>query len=163
MSTTSLKISKQNLKFSAAHFLIFDSTRAERLHGHNYQVQLEVFAEGSDQLSKQGFLIDFHDIKKISHALIQEWDEVVLLPGKNSEFKFSKQGNHLEVIFRDRSYRFPENEVVLLPIINTSVELLAQCLAEKLMTALRSKGVTDLVLQVEETLGQGAIYSTRPK
>nr|HPI41863.1 6-carboxytetrahydropterin synthase [Pseudobdellovibrionaceae bacterium] len=42
MSIFSLKLSKDEFKFSSAHFLIFNDHQAERLHGHNYQVEFEV-------------------------------------------------------------------------------------------------------------------------
>ena len=43
-----IEVDKEYLKFSAAHFLIFPDGSAERLHGHNYRVYVEVEAGDSD-------------------------------------------------------------------------------------------------------------------
>ena len=47
----SISIDKDYLKFSAAHFLIFPDGTAERLHGHNYRVFVEIDAALSDEPS----------------------------------------------------------------------------------------------------------------
>src|SRR5690242_4697931 len=45
MESWSIDIYKEYFKFSAAHFLIFPDGSAERLHGHNYRVYVEIAAE----------------------------------------------------------------------------------------------------------------------
>lgn len=155
---TTLQLYKENFKFSSAHFLIFDSQRAERLHGHNYQVFVDLtFAQGPNDL---GLLTDFNVFKKYIKAKLDEWDERVLLPHLQSEMKFeSAQYNSLKILkmtFRDRFYTFPENEVVLLPITNTSVEQLSKLLAQDFVLRFQSQGVSSIKVRVEETLGQSA-------
>ncbi len=44
--TFATRVEKEHLKFSAAHFLIFANGSAERLHGHNYRVAVELEAAG---------------------------------------------------------------------------------------------------------------------
>jgi len=62
---TTLHLYKQNFKFSSAHFLIFDENTAEKLHGHNYQVRVEIAVPPSDVQSRQkGFFVDFNVFKK---------------------------------------------------------------------------------------------------
>lgn len=152
-----LHLAKQNFKFSAAHFLIFDENHAERLHGHNYQVKVEALA-GSQKKSQSdlGYVVDFNVLKKIIKARLDEWDEVILLPAANSEMKIKENGPSLEIKFRDRFYVFPKNEVKLLPITNTSVEELSRLLAEDLGQKFRGLPLKKLRVYVEETRGQGA-------
>ncbi len=38
-----VRLSKDNLVFSAAHFITFAGHVCERLHGHNYQVAASVY------------------------------------------------------------------------------------------------------------------------
>ena len=152
---TSLHLYKQNLKFSAAHFLIFDEKRAERLHGHNYQVRV-VFHFGSQTENENGYLIDFQKLKSHIKNQLDQWDEMVLLPGQNQEMKFVEKGPSLEVRFRDRFYVFPKNEVLRLPITNTSVEQLSRLLAENFYEAFSAQGVKQVRVLIEETRGQGA-------
>ena len=156
MSRTMLHLSKQNLKFSAAHFLIFDEKRAERLHGHNYQVSLELEYQGAGD---NGYFIDFSVIKKIVHDEVLKLDEYTLIPAKNPEMKVSEiSQSTIQVLFRDRTYQFPKSEVLLMPLTNTSVEQLSQYLGQNLMTKLKPMGVCRLLVKVEETAGQGASY-----
>lgn len=156
MTRTTLHLAKQNFKFSAAHFLIFNETEAEKLHGHNYQVKVDIPVPADFDLTKTGFFIDFQVFKKQIKGLLDLWDEHVLLPAKHPEMKIRRQGESLEVRFRDRFYAFPANEVVLLPVTNTSVEQLSRLLAETLLAEFQTQGVRKLKVSVEETRGQSA-------
>lgn len=156
-----LKLSKENLKFSAAHFLIFDETRAERLHGHNYGVQIEFCLDWSI-FESIGYGLDFGPIKSRIKAILDEWDERVLLPAKRQDMTFNVNGDSLEVLFRERRYVFPRNEVILLPIVNTSVELLSGLICDQLWGEYKAKGILGIKVQVEETKGQAAL-STQGK
>lgn len=157
MESTSLLLHKQNFKFSSAHFLIFDKDSAERLHGHNYQVKVNIsISSESQKMIKTGYFIDFNIFKKIIKAKLDEWDERVLLPGDQEEMKFTENGPSLEVRFRDRFYVFPKNEVLRLPVTNTSVEQLSRLLAHYFIDRFKSMEVVGVQVSVEETRGQGA-------
>jgi 6-pyruvoyltetrahydropterin/6-carboxytetrahydropterin synthase len=156
MSTTSLQLAKQNFKFSSAHFLIFDEKHAERLHGHNYQVRVEIGIPGENVLRATGFFIDFNVFKKYIKTQLDLWDEMVILPEHHPDMKFTLKGPILEVRFRDRFYAFPVNEVVRLPVNNTSVEQLSRLLAEDFMKEFRPYQVSFISVNVEESPGQGA-------
>jgi len=156
MTRTTLHLYKQNFKFSSAHFLIFDDQKAEKLHGHNYQVRVDLGVAEDVELKAKGFFVDFNVFKKYIKARLDVWDEMVLLPAKHPDMKIAKKSPSLEVRFRDRSYVFPENEVHLLPVTNTSVEQLSRLLAEDFFKEFKSKGVASVRVRVEETRGQGA-------
>src|SRR5437868_8902829 len=97
MSTTSLQLAKQNFKFSSAHFLIFDEKSAERLHGHNYQVRVEIGIPDREAISATGFFVDFNVFKKYIKSALDRWDEMVILPKAHPEMKFNTKGTVLEV------------------------------------------------------------------
>lgn len=151
---TTLHIAKQNFKFSAAHFLIFNDKDAERLHGHNYKVRIEVDCP-PDQ-DDQGYFIDFNVLKKLIKARLDQWDEMVLLPQKHKDMKIKIEGPSMQVNFRERYYVFPKNEVVLLNITNTSVEQLSRLLAEDFLQMFQKMSISKLRVSVEESEGQGA-------
>lgn len=160
MTKTSLQLAKQNFKFSSAHFLIFDEKNAERMHGHNYRVEVEIRVPAEEEASSRGYFIDFNVFKKYIKSALDRWDERVLLPGLQPEMKFEeKTAGILEVRFRDRFYAFPTNEVVRLPVNNTSVEQLSKLLAEDFHRQFKQYGITHLTVSVEETPGQGAATS----
>jgi 6-pyruvoyltetrahydropterin/6-carboxytetrahydropterin synthase len=150
-----LNLSKENMKFSAAHFLIFDDTKAERLHGHNYRVKVDFKILWNDQ-SEYGYGVDFSVLKKLIKGILDQWDEHILLPAKHKDMKVKIEGDSLDLRFRERHYVFPKNEVVLLPVVNTSVELLSELLCQEFWAATQGLDILGLEVQVEETLGQSA-------
>lgn len=161
LSNTTLRLYKENFKFSSAHFLIFDEKSAEKLHGHNYQVKVDIEVPSESQMNQQGFFIDFNVFKKFIKARLDHWDEMVLLPKHHPDMKFTLKSPSLEVRFRERFYVFPENEVHLLPVTNTSVEQLSRILAEEFLTEFKKYKVISLSVQVEETRGQAALTSVK--
>ena len=151
-----LHLYKQNFKFSAAHFLIFDEKRAERLHGHNYQVQVDLVIPSETELMNKGYFIDFKLFKDFIRQRLLQWNEHVLLPINHPDIKAKVEGLSLHVHFRDRYYVFPKNEVVLLQITNTSVEQMSEILANDFLYEFSKYGVEEVRVRVDETQGQGA-------
>lgn len=158
MHSTTLHLAKQNFKFSSAHFLIFDENSAEMLHGHNYQVEVDVFATPGVEKENQGYFIDFHVLKKVIKDQCDAWDEHILLPEKHPDMKYqiSSSGKNYEIHFRDRFYSFPMLETIWLPVNNTSVENLSLLFAKNLLKKLKDQGVSKVRVSVEETRGQSA-------
>lgn len=157
-----LHLSKENLKFSAAHFLIFDANHAERLHGHNYRVQVDFkipYSSEESETASKGYGVDFGVLKKIVKGKVDQWDEYVLLPSLNKEMLIQANSDSLKVQFRNRRYEFPANEVQLLPVINISVELLSELLCQNIWKEVCVLGVEGLQVSVEETVGQSALSS----
>jgi 6-pyruvoyltetrahydropterin/6-carboxytetrahydropterin synthase len=96
----SISIEKDYLKFSAAHFLIFPDGSAERLHGHNYKVFLDLHTE----LDKHGLVINFQEIKPMMRKLCDELDEHLLIPGDHSVLTAEVKGPHYEIRYKERLY-----------------------------------------------------------
>jgi len=57
--------------FAAAHRLPNTGGRCERLHGHNWKVEVRVAA---DQLDESGMVMDFHDVKAALQGVLEELD-----------------------------------------------------------------------------------------
>ena len=58
-------------------------------------------------------------------------------------------------------YVFPRSDCALLPVPNTTVEMLAELLASRLRAQLETtgaRGVTAIEMEVEENFGQSAVY-----
>lgn len=158
MHSTTLHLAKQNFKFSSAHFLIFDENSAEKLHGHNYQVKVDVSYASEKATEAQGYFVDFNVLKKIVKDHCDLWDEHILLPEKHPDMKYqiSQSGKNYDIHFRDRFYSFPIIESIWLPITNTSVENLSLLLAKNIFKKIKDLGVTKIRVNVEETRGQSA-------
>lgn len=159
MESWSIDIYKEYFKFSAAHFLIFPDGSAERLHGHNYRVFVEIAAE----LTAHGLVIDFKQVKPIVRELVDSLDEHWVVPGEHPVLRWSERADGVcEVRYMDRYYAAPRADVIVLPINNTSSENLATWIGRELHKRLRAK-FADLVvhrmrLAVEETAGQSGVY-----
>lgn len=61
--------------FSAAHRLKTGNKKCERLHGHNWKVQL--FLSG-DKLNKDGVVLDFKEIKEKLEKVVKPFDHTYL-------------------------------------------------------------------------------------
>jgi 6-pyruvoyltetrahydropterin/6-carboxytetrahydropterin synthase len=160
MERWSIEIYKEYFKFSAAHFLIFPDGSAERLHGHNYRVFVDVGAP----LSEHGLVIDFITIKPVVRDLLEELDEHWILPGEHPVLRIEPGSDGTtEVRFGERYYAAPSEDVLVLPINNTSSENLATWIGRELKRRfeLRFPGVTIEALRVavEETSGQRGYWS----
>lgn len=153
-----LKIAKDRIKFSAAHFTIFSKDKAERLHGHNYYVSIEVHTETVDEL---GFAISMETVKQQSYALSQQLDEYVLIPENNPYLQQEINGSQVNVKWKDKSYSFPKQDVKILPVSNITCENLALWFWQNLSTNLPqylNSQLKYLEVSVKETYGQEASY-----
>lgn len=159
MERWSIDLYKEYFNFSAAHFLIFPDGSAERLHGHNYAVTVEI----DSQLSEFGLVIDFKRVKPVVRELVDELDEHWIIPGEHPVLTHrTPEDGSIEVVYRDRRYVAPAEDVIVLPINNTSSENLASWLGRELRRRLEDRFdglvVERLRLAVEETPGQSGVY-----
>ena len=152
-------VTKEDLVFAAAHFITLPGHRCETLHGHNYRAGLEV--DGA--LEPEGwYVLDFTLLKRVLRSLTGELDHRVLLPTENPTLTVTADDGRVTVAYDGAvRYVFPRVDCALLPIPNTTVEMLAQYLAGRVRAELARAGVrhvTALALEVEENFGQSATY-----
>jgi 6-pyruvoyltetrahydropterin/6-carboxytetrahydropterin synthase len=153
-----IALAKEAFKFSAAHFTLFPDGSAELLHGHNYRVEVELSGGGLDE---EGLLVDLESFKKVLRGRCARLDSFTLLPAESRRLRWSRAEGSIEVHCGARVYRFPEDDVLLLPLVNTSIELLAHMLWEELAPHLRGSRVNTLAVSVEESAGQRCWYEAR--
>jgi 6-pyruvoyltetrahydropterin/6-carboxytetrahydropterin synthase len=149
-------VTKDYLKFSAAHFIAYPGFR-ERLHGHNYRVSFAVHGP----LGRQGYVVDFGVVKRIARRLCERLDERVLIPEKSDCLTVREADGRVVVRYEADEFSFPRGDVLLLPIVHSSAEELAQYLAGELRRELAEEGVGGLSaieVGVEESFGQSAIF-----
>jgi 6-pyruvoyltetrahydropterin/6-carboxytetrahydropterin synthase len=154
-----VSVSKDYLVFASAHFITFAGHRCEGLHGHNYRASVVV--EGA--LNEESwFVFDFVELKKIMRRLCDEIDHLVLLPLKSTRVQVVEEGDVVNVAVDGKPrYVFPRRDCALLPIPNTTVEMLAELLTTRLRAELETtgaRGVTAIEMEVEENFGQSATY-----
>jgi len=157
-----MRVEKERLKFSSAHFLIFDDGTAERLHGHNYRVSVELEAA----TLSHGVIVDFNVVKRRLTQILNRLDERFLVPGRNDQLTWEEVDGEITVRFGKRRYVAPVDEVVVLPVSNTSSEELSEYVANELLRGLNSSAPdvrwSRVEVGVEETSGQRGLCILRP-
>ena len=155
-----VRIADDSTFFAAAHFITYDRETCEPLHGHNFGVAVTV----AGPLDENHYVVDFVALKKMVVELLAEWDHRVLLPAEHEQIRVNLEGEEVEVIYPGRRWVFPRCECVLLPVANTTVELLARQLAVALTNRLSNlPGSPDfeVTVDVEESPGWSATCRLR--
>jgi 6-pyruvoyltetrahydropterin/6-carboxytetrahydropterin synthase len=155
-----VRVTKDHLVFCSAHFISYEGDRCERLHGHNYRAAVEV--EGP--LDGNFYVFDFIALKNRTKAIIDELDHRMLLPTRSRLISVETTERNVRVRYREREWLFPREDCVLLPIENTTAELLARYIAERLAADLKAQHAYEpavLRVEVEENFGQSATCEWR--
>lgn len=151
-----VRLSKPNLVFSAAHFITFNGDVCERLHGHNYRVAATVHGE----LDENYYVIDFIALRDSLALIVAELDHHMLLPTNHRTIKVQADERQVEVTHEDRRWVFPRGDCILLPLENTTTELLARYIGGELLEAIFEKtGLrpAKLIVEVDENDGQWGV------
>src|SRR5262249_49548579 len=156
-----VRVTKDHLVFCSGHFISYEGDKCERLHGHNYRAAVEV--EGG--LDENYYLFDFIALKRLTKAITDELDHRMMLPTRNAFISVTPGPEGIDVRYRGRRWLFPADDCVLLPIENTTAELLARYIGGRLLGDLRDQhrfAPEVLRVEVEENVGQSATWEWRP-
>jgi 6-pyruvoyltetrahydropterin/6-carboxytetrahydropterin synthase len=151
-----VRVTKDHLVFSAAHFITFNGNICERLHGHNWRVAIE--AAGA--LDENFYVIDFIALRDAAQKIVGELDHRMLVPTEHSAINVWTSEREVEITFEERRWVLPRDDCVLLPIENTTSERLAWWIGARLREELAAPAwrlITSLDIEVEENFGQWGI------
>ncbi len=159
MSAYRIHISRDNLMFAAGHFASYDGDKVEPLHGHNYR--LGVTLEGPTE--QNAYVFNFVTLKRIMKRVTDELDHHMLLPSDNPLVAVEQQADGGVIVrAQGRWYRFPREDVVILDLPNTTVEMMARYLCGRLRAELAARAdathLTAIEVSLEESFGQTAFY-----
>ena len=116
-----IELEKEELKFSAGHFMVLSPTERESLHGHDYQLHI-LF---KTLIEDNGMAFDCRLYKKKLATICQSLDYRFILP-KHSKFLQVIEDNAKWVVkFRDQTIPFLKADAVVLPIANVTLEELS--------------------------------------
>jgi 6-pyruvoyltetrahydropterin/6-carboxytetrahydropterin synthase len=155
--TQHVEVRGVRLRFAAAHMATLEG-ELEPLHGHNYSVACRVEGE----LTADSWVIDFSALKRLCREACEELDHRFLLQTRSPLLDLREEDGAWLVAHGERLYRFPAAEVVALPIENTTAELLARWLWERVAQGLAAgahSNIRHLAIEVEEMPGQSASFS----
>jgi 6-pyruvoyltetrahydropterin/6-carboxytetrahydropterin synthase len=159
-SSFRIRVTKDHLTFCSGHFITYEGSQCERLHGHNYRVAVEV----TGPLDGNHYVFDFIQLKELTREICDALDHRMMLPARSSLIHVAMEGSQVEVRFQERRWSFPLDDCVLIPIENTTAEELARYIAGQLRQSLLDRCRFQpelLVVEVEESHGQSAIYTER--
>ena len=150
-----VRIAKAEHVFSAGHFITFGGT-CERLHGHNYHVAAEV----SGPLDDNHLVIDFLLVRAKLLEITTWLDHYLLLPTTHPRIRVTDDGQEVTATFENRRWIVPSGDCRLLPVPNTTSELLAKYIGERLLVALgeAAKSITHIRVELDECDGQIGVW-----
>lgn len=157
--TYHVRIEKERLVFSAAHFITFNGDVCERLHGHNYHVAAEVHGA----LDENSYVVDFIALRDALQKIVDELDHYVLLPTEHKTIAVAAEGSEVVAVHGARRWVFPAGDCRLLPLANTTAESLAHYIGQRLLEALQTEAnasLTAIEVAVDECDGQWGIWRT---
>lgn len=142
------------ITFSATH-LIAGHYKCGRLHGHDYGINAVI--EGD--VGPDGVIMDFISVKEFLRAVAQELDHKVLVPAKDPAVR--QEGESVRYSTQGRSYEFPLSDCVMLDVMVTSAEELAEWVIRRLLEKVRfPDNVSRVEIGVDEGRGQG-VWTSR--
>lgn len=150
-----IRLAKQNMKFSAAHFTIFNATERERLHGHNFTVEVDIHA----RMLGNGMCFDYGIYKDRVVALCRELNEWTILPTRSKFLRIEEAGDRVHAHFNGQRIPFLRGDVLLLPIENATLEEFAYWFLQRLCEdrdALRAHAIAAIEVRVFSGPGQSA-------
>ena len=152
-----VEVGGDHLIFASGHFISYAGHQCERLHGHNYRATVKVHGP----LMEDWYVIDFIALLHAAKSITDRLDHHMLLPASNPVILLEHDTPSIHVQYRDREWRFPSDDCIVLPIENTTAELLARFIGMELLDLLRlthSFIPTTLEISVEEGVGVRATF-----
>ncbi|MDR1924405.1 MAG: 6-carboxytetrahydropterin synthase [Planctomycetaceae bacterium] len=158
----SIRFDSDSLSFPASHFITFgDPEKVEALHGHNFRVRAEV----AGPLCRLGYVVDFLPafgaLKKICETLSHK----ILLPGNHPYIKIRNTDDAVNVILPPLRWSFPASDTLVLPLVNSTTELLAEYIAKTFIKMLEEYSAFEfktseykLRIELEEAPGMWGVY-----
>src|SRR6188474_2246299 len=98
-----VRVTKDHLVFSAAHFITYNGNVCERLHGHNWRVAVEA----AGPLDENHYVFDFIALRDAVQTIVNGLDHRMLLPTRHAAISVQEGPREVEVRFEERRWVFP--------------------------------------------------------
>ncbi len=116
-----IDVDKEYLKFSAGHFTIFSASSRERLHGHNFAVK----ASARFPVDDTGINFDYKVFKDTLREICDGLDEYTIIAGDSKYLEITEHEEFYHIKHHDTQMFLRQDETLLLPIFNTTIEELS--------------------------------------
>jgi 6-pyruvoyltetrahydropterin/6-carboxytetrahydropterin synthase len=98
-----------------------------------------VTAEVYGPLDENHYVVDFIALRDLLKQIVDELDHRTLLPTRHAAIRVTAGETEVTATFQDRRWVFPRGDCVLLPLENTTTELLARHVAARLAGDLHAR------------------------
>jgi 6-pyruvoyltetrahydropterin/6-carboxytetrahydropterin synthase len=124
-----VEIHKEELKFSAGHFMLLSATQRETLHGHDYQIS----ASFSTYITQNGMSFDCRSYKRKLLTLCETLDYRLILPSESEFLRLEATDQGWTAHHANEALCFYRKDVIVLPITNVTLEELSNWFLQQLL------------------------------
>jgi 6-pyruvoyltetrahydropterin/6-carboxytetrahydropterin synthase len=114
------------------------------------------------ELDRAGVVLDFIAFKPLVKSVCDDLDHRTMIQSQCPELKVRKKDDAIEIYYRKQKILLPKRDVILLPLANTSTELLAEYIAKQIQRRVRRQfpatSIRYMEVAVEEARGQRGIF-----
>ncbi|NBS90839.1 6-pyruvoyl tetrahydrobiopterin synthase, partial [bacterium] len=86
-----ITVTKDHLVFCSGHFISYENSKCERIHGHNYRAKIEI--EG--KLDENHYVFDFIALKHRTKEITDLLDHRMMLAKNNAFIEVREEGNRV--------------------------------------------------------------------
>ncbi len=139
-----VSIDPGELHFSAAHFITIGNS-CENLHGHNFHVRVDARGGNTDD----AFVVDFVALTRVAAAVCRTLHDRVLLPGESGTVRVQRYDAQVYVQSFDKHFVLPAENCAILPLANTTAEMLAQYVCDRILQQLGDEALLGRLQELE--------------
>lgn len=144
--TTTTDISGGEFVFCAAHTGLHDG-EFESLHGHTFTTSVQLTGVPDED----GMLVDFTIVKQALRAALAPLRRKTLFAADSPHTTITTGDGQVTVTSATKRYQLPAEDVVILPITNTTTESIAAYLLDRLLPHLPvGVGLSTVALRLSE-------------
>ncbi|HSW68800.1 MAG TPA: 6-carboxytetrahydropterin synthase [Gammaproteobacteria bacterium] len=121
MRSAVIELHKEELKFSAGHFMLLSPTERESMHGHDYQIQVAFHT----LIKHNGMAFDCRLYKQRLLKICQSLDYRFILPSQSEYMTVKEENDKWIVQFGQQIIPFLKQDAIVLPICNVTLEELS--------------------------------------
>ncbi|HWH79816.1 MAG TPA: 6-carboxytetrahydropterin synthase, partial [Candidatus Binatus sp.] len=114
------------------------------------------------ELDRAGVVLDFISFKPLVKQICDSLDHRTLIQTESSIINVRRRAKEVEIRYRQQKIILPKTDVILLPLANTSTELLAEYVAQQIRRRVKAKfhnvKIRAMEVGVEEARGQRGYF-----
>jgi 6-pyruvoyltetrahydropterin/6-carboxytetrahydropterin synthase len=124
-----IELHKEELKFSAGHFMLFSAAERETMHGHDYQIHVAFHT----LIHTNGMAFDCRVYKQKLLDLCQTLDYRFILPAHSDFLRLEETAERWTAYVGTETFAFYKKDVAILPICNVTIEELSHWFLQQLI------------------------------